>query len=264
MTDQSLLVSRHDAVAVITLHRPQVHNALNRETLQALAAAHADLVSDAGIRAIVITGAGERSFCAGADLDELVGLDSASAHHALELGQRVMTQIEHGPVPVIAAVNGVALGGGFELVLASTFSILSTSASLGLPESRLGLLPGYGGTQRLPRVIGGPAAAHVMLTGTRLSAARAYELGLTPLEPVAPQDLLDTALEEAAKIAAGGPRAHALILRALGTTGPSRLDLALETSLAASAVASPEGAEGIRAFRERRSPLFAPPPREGE
>lgn len=258
MSEESVLVDRHKGVAVVTINRPHVHNALDRETLRSLAAIHAELECDPWTRAIVLTGAGDRAFSAGADLDELAGLDAATAYVLLEEGQRVMAQVERTAVPIVAAVNGLALGGGFELVLASTFAVMSTQASLALPESGLGLIPGYGGTQRLPRVIGAPAAAHVMLTGTRISARRAYELGLTPLEPVAPDELRDVAVGQATTIAARGPRAHTAILRALQTSLPTADELALESALAAVATGSQEAAEGIAAFRDRRPAVFNP------
>ncbi|MBV6756680.1 enoyl-CoA hydratase/isomerase family protein [Rhodococcus opacus] len=257
--DTAVTVDRDGAVASLTINRPRAHNALNAAVLSELNSAIASLDSDRSVRAIVITGSGDRAFSAGADLDELAGLDAGAAQDVLAAGQQVMYDIEHCHTPVIAAVNGLALGGGFELVLSTTFPVLSTTAQLGLPESGLGLIPGYGGTQRLPRAIGSAAAAHVMLTGIRLEADRAYELGLTPVPPVEPDALLTTTLELAANIARRGPRAHAAILQALRASAPNRHDLALETSLAAIATGSPEAAEGIVAFKERREPKFATP-----
>ena len=153
----------------------------------------------------------------------------------------------------------MALGGGFELVLACTVSVLSTAAKLGLPESGLGLIPGYGGTQRLPRLIGRSAAAYLMLTGSRLDADRAYQLGLTPVPPVEPEHLLPTATELAETIAAQGPRAVRAILRALVVGGDAPLDagLGIETGLAALALAGTESTEGIAAFHERRPARFS-------
>jgi enoyl-CoA hydratase len=215
------------------------------------------------VRAIVLTGTGEKAFSAGADLDELAGLDATRAQAVLGVGQRIIAGIEHSPVPVIAAVNGLALGGGFELVLATAFPVLSTRAAFGLPESGLGLIPGYGGTQRLHRLVGPAVAAHVMLTGGRLTAQRAYELGLSPLPPVEPTELLPTAMRVAAEVAARGPRAHAAILRALRVGAPAEADLAFETSLAAIATGGAEAAEGVAAFKGRRTPEFAPIGKEG-
>ncbi|MGO9823489.1 MAG: enoyl-CoA hydratase/isomerase family protein [Solirubrobacteraceae bacterium] len=256
MAEEEVIVEQDDAVAVVTINRPHVYNALNARTLRGIADAVGSLSASGAVGAIVITGAGERAFSAGADLDELAGLDAQQAHGVLGAGQRILAEIEHNPVPVIAAVNGVALGGGFELVLATAFPVLSTRASFGLPESGLGLIPGYGGTQRLPRVVGPAVAAHMMLTGERLLAERAYALGLSPLAPVEPAELLAVATQVAREVAARGPRAHAAILRVLRAGAPGTAELALETALAAIATAGAEAAEGIAAFRGRRQASF--------
>lgn len=256
MTEDPVLVSRHGAVGLLTINRVKVHNALNGETLRALAANVREMNGAGNVGAIVITGAGDRAFSAGADLDELTGLDAAAAVKVLQAGQDVMSLIDGSTTPVIAAVNGLALGGGFELALSSAFAILSSAVALGLPESGLGLIPGFGGTQRLPRAVSPAVAAHLMLTGARLSAQRAYDLGLTPLPPVEPQSLLSTALEVAGTVARRGPEANAAILRALQTTAPTRHDLQLETLLAAIATGSGEAKVGIAAFRNRRQPAF--------
>ncbi|RNL62810.1 enoyl-CoA hydratase/isomerase family protein [Nocardioides marmoriginsengisoli] len=261
MTDV-VVVEERSRARILRINRPSVYNALNAETLTALGDAVRAAVGTPGVRAVVITGTGEKAFSAGADLDELSGLDAERAGIVLGAGQRILAEIEHSPVPVIAAVNGLALGGGFELVLASTFAVLSTNASFALPESGLGLIPGYGGTQRLSRVVGPAVAAHMMLTGSRMSASRAYELGLTPLEPVEPADLIQAALDVADTVAARGPRAHAAILRALRVGAPSPQDLAFETALAAVATGSAEAREGVGAFQEKRSAEF-PDPTEG-
>lgn len=257
MAENDVLVERDGAVAILTLNRPAVHNALNGKVLARLGALVDDLEAEGSVNAVVLTGAGERSFCAGADLDELAGLDTVRAKDALRLGQGVMDRVARSRVPFVAAVNGLALGGGFELVLATTFPVLADHASLGLPEAGLGLIPGYGGTQRLPRVVGRPAAAHLMLTGERMSAERAYQLGVTPVSPVPQAELLDTALGLARTVAARGPRAVGAILEALGTTSPTRHELDLETTLAATASGSKEAVEGIAAFKERRPARFA-------
>jgi enoyl-CoA hydratase len=258
MPDEPLGVSQDGSVAVVTLNRPKVHNALNRRVLEMLAEVMTALDRSPEVRAIILTGAGDRAFCAGADLDELSGLDVTQAHDVLQFGQSVMAAVARSSVPVIAAVNGLALGGGFELVLASAFAVVSTKASFGLPESGLGLIPGYGGTQRLPRLVGPAVAAHLMLSGARLSAERAYSLGITPLQPTEPGELLAEAARVAASVAGRGPRANSAILEALRTRAPGPEDLGIETSLAAAATAGPEAAEGIAAFKERRQPNFPP------
>jgi enoyl-CoA hydratase len=252
-------VDRDGPVTVVRIARPEVHNALNAEVLQQLDAAVADASVDGATRAIVLTGTGDRAFSAGADLDELAGLDAAGAHAVLRSGQQVLRRIETSPVPVIAAVNGLALGGGFELVLASSFPVLAERSTLGLPEAGLGLIPGYGGTQRLTRTVGPQVARHVMLTGQRLTAARAYELGLTPLPPVTDAEVVDVACRAAAQVADRGPQAVRAILDAVRVAGdaPVETGLALESALAGIATGSAEAAEGVAAFKERRRPEFA-------
>lgn len=254
-------VERDGAVLTATITRPEAHNALNVQVLDGIAAALDQAQSTSGVRAMIVTGAGSKAFSAGADLKEFVGIGTEAATARMRHGQAVMRRVELSPIPVIAAVNGLALGGGFELVLSCAFSVLSTSASLGLPEAGLGLVPGYGGTQRLPRRIGLPAAAHLMLSGARLDAGRAYELGLTPLPPVAPDDLTSAAIELAQIVAAAGPLAVRAILRALsrGLDGPIDAGLELETGLASLALSGSESDEGIAAFLERRRPDYHDP-----
>lgn len=257
MGDDEVLLERDGTVVTITLNRPRVHNALNGAVLRRLGALVTQVNDESSVRVIVLTGAGQKSFCAGADLDELTGLNCASSKDVLRIGQSVMQGIAQSRVPIISAVNGLALGGGFELILATTFPILAENASLGLPEAGLGLIPGYGGTQRLPALIGRAAAAHLMLTGDRMTAERAYQLGVTPLPPVPQGDLMATTLGVAQAVTERGPRAVGAILEALGTTAVAPHHLDLETTLAAAANGSAEAAEGISAFNERRPARFA-------
>ena len=256
---ESVLVEQVGAVITLTINRPEAYNALNADVLAALRDAVRSAEADPSVRAVVVTGAGEKAFSAGADLKELAGMSSDRAHEVMRCGQQVMRELERAALPVIAAVNGVALGGGFELALAVTFPVLSTRATLGLPESGLGLIPGYGGTQRLPRAVGAQTAAHLMLTGARLDADRAYQLGLTPVPPVPPAELLATATAIAQKIAAQGPRAVRSILAALdgGRDGSLAAGLQIETGLAALAIGGAESDEGIAAFLDRRPANFA-------
>ncbi|MBI3491375.1 MAG: enoyl-CoA hydratase/isomerase family protein [Acidobacteria bacterium] len=173
-----LLIERAEAIAIVTINRPAVLNALNARTLDELGRAALDLQRDDSVRAIVITGAGEKSFVAGADINELAAqTPTGGREHALT-GQRVFDLIENLGKPVIAAINGYALGGGCELAMACTLRIAADTAKLGQPEIALGLLPGYAGTQRLPRLVGkGPAMA-MILTGTPITAAEALRIGL--------------------------------------------------------------------------------------
>jgi enoyl-CoA hydratase len=253
--DLSDLVRQHNdgPVAIVELNRPAVHNTLNRAMLDALDRTLDKLVRDETTRAVVIAGAGGKSFCAGADLDELTGLTATQAHELLGRGQRLFDRVQHFPLPVIAAVNGWALGGGFELALACSFIVAATDAKFALPEAGLGLMPGYGGTQRLPRLVGRQLALSLMLTGSRLDAARAFDIGLLPEPPVAVPDLLMSATRQARDIAAKGPLAVRSILRAVADDGPAA-GLRLESALAGMLTASAEAAEGIAAFKAQRKP----------
>jgi enoyl-CoA hydratase len=255
-TDSEVIVEREGAVALVTINRPQVLNALSSNVLSLLGRKIADLEADADARAIVVTGAGDRAFSAGADLDELASLSSAQAHRHLLFGQSVMRQIELSAKPVIAAVHGWALGGGFELALSCSFVIASSKARFGLPEVGLGLMPGYGGTQRLPRAIGRQNALRLTLTGKPIDADAAYELGILSERPVAPDDLRQTVLQSASVIASNGPAAVQLILEASRASDQPAGALAHEAALGGIAIGSDEGKEGIAAFLQKRSPEF--------
>jgi enoyl-CoA hydratase len=256
--DESVLVSADRGVATITLNRPAVHNCLNAEVLRALGIVTGELVADPDQRVIVITGAGERAFCAGADLDELQSTSPAEARALLTAGQRVLAAIAASPVPVIAAVNGYAFGGGFELAMACSFAVAATNAKFALPETKLGLIPGYGGTQRLPRIIGRQRALHFILTGATLDADEAYDHGLLGTRPLPPDELGSCVDEIARRIAGGSATANAAILEAVaaGADVPVATGLRLETQLAATAISGPDGQEGIDAFLAKRPPTF--------
>lgn len=243
-------------VAILTISRPQAMNALNADVLAGLRTGVERAIADPRLRALVITGEGKRAFCAGADLKELQGLDAAAAEGIFHRGQAAMRAIESAPIPIIAAVNGVALGGGFELALACTLVVVHREASLGLPETGLGLMPGYGGTQRLTRRIGSARAALVMLTGARLSAEDAYHDRIAAVRPT--DDALGAAIEIGEQIAAQGPRAVRAVLTAMRQAAASGLEagLELETALASQLPFGVEGAEGISAFLDRRTPNF--------
>jgi enoyl-CoA hydratase len=234
-----------------------VSNALNGELLRALGRELAAAEADPDVRVVVLTGTGERSFCAGADLDELRGLGPDDAHAHLLAGQRTLRALERLSKPTIAAVEGVALGGGFELALACTLIVAGERASFGLPEARLGLIPGFGGTQRLPAAIGRRRALALMLSGARLSAAEAHDAGLLAEPPLEPGALLPGALALGERLAAMSPRSLALIREAVGPDPVAATGLAHESALAALALAGADGGEGIAAFLEKRPPRFA-------
>ncbi len=255
--DESVLIAEQKGrVRYLWLNRPRVMNALNAGVFSLLEAELESIRADRGTRAVVITGAGERAFSAGADLDELMGLDAVDVRRLLDRGQRVFRALERLGTPTIAAVNGYALGGGFELALACSLIIGSKNAKFGLPEVGLGLIPGYGGTQRLPRLAGEQAALRLMLTGQRIDAVRAHELGMLSQPPVADEKLLEVAGELAEEISGQSPRSAALILEAVFSSGDLDSSLAHETTLAALAASSSDAEEGVKAFRERRTPDF--------
>jgi enoyl-CoA hydratase len=256
--DESILIARDGAVATLTLHRPAVLNALNAELLDRLEAALAALDADDAIRAVIITGSGERAFAAGADIAELAQLASSAGGAALaRRGQRVTMQIGRLRAPVIAAVNGFALGGGCELALACDIRIASENAKFGQPEVNLGLLPGYGGTQRTARLLGTGAAMLLCTTGAIIDAAEALRIGLVQrVVPLA--GLLDEARAIAGAIAAKAPLAVAASKRAIldGAALAMADALELEALHFGTLIGTHDFHEGTRAFLDKRAPAF--------
>jgi len=251
-TEAVVLRRQEDATARLTLNRPKALNALNAEVLSELAVAVESALTDPAIRVVVIDAAGDRAFCAGADLDELAGLDSAAALDLLNRGQSLLRRIEQAPKPIIAAVNGYALGGGFELALACHFILASDLARFGLPEATLGLIPGYGGTQRLVCAAGRQTALRVMLTGSRLTAGEAANAGLLARPPVPPDELSALVDELVEQLSAATPSATRAVLTAVrDASTPAPVTLALEAATAAIAISSATGQAGIDAFRAR-------------
>jgi enoyl-CoA hydratase len=251
-----LISEQKGRVRYLTLNRPRVLNALNADVFGSLEAELASVAKDPGTRAVILTGAGDRAFSAGADLEELTGLDPVDVRRLLGGGQRVFRALERLGKPTIAAVNGYALRGGFELTLSCSLIVGAERARFGLPEAGLGLIPGYGGTLRLPRLVGGQAALKLMLTGERIDAAQAHELGILCQTPVPDDELLAVAGGLAEEIASSSPRAVALILESVGSSDGLDAGLAHETTLAALAASSEDATEGIAAFREKRKPDF--------
>ncbi|MEU5045902.1 enoyl-CoA hydratase/isomerase family protein [Streptomyces griseorubiginosus] len=254
--DSLIEVAEAARVRTITLNRPDRLNALNSSVLDALADEVRRAADESpGIRCLVVRGAGDRAFSAGADLEEIRGLDADRAHAFIRRGHRAITAIERSPVPVIAEVDGFALGGGFELMLACHVVIASDRSRFGLPEARIGCIPGFGGTQRLPRTVGKAAALHLMLTGTRIDADRAWQIGLLSVPPVPAADLRREVDATARLIASGSRTGLAKLLEAArqSTAGPA---LEHEAALAALSIASADGQEGITSFAERREPVF--------
>ena len=244
-----------ERVRTITLNRPDRLNALNTSVLGALAEEVDRAATEPSVGCLVIRGAGERAFSAGADLAEISGLDADRAHAFIRRGHRAMTVIEESSVPVLAEVDGFALGGGFELMLACQVVIASDRSQFGLPEARIGCIPGFGGTQRLPKTVGKAAALHLMLTGQRIDARRAWEVGLLSVPPVPAADLRCEVDSTAHLISCGSRTGLANLLEAArqSTAGPA---LEHEAALAALSIASVDGQEGITSFAERRQPVF--------
>jgi enoyl-CoA hydratase len=257
MSFENILVDRDGPSAVITINRPKVLNALNTQTLDELRRAILDLKQDAGVRAVVITGAGEKSFVAGADINELaVQTPAAGREHAIR-GQHVLDLIEHLGKPVIAAINGYALGGGCELAMACTIRIAADTARLGQPEINLGLIPGYAGTQRLGRIVGRGRALELLLTGDQIPAQEALRLGLVN-RVVPAAELMTEARKLAATLAAKAPIAVRYILDAVhkGLEMPLPQAQTFEATLFGLVASTEDMREGTKAFLEKRKPDF--------
>jgi enoyl-CoA hydratase len=244
-------------VATVTVNRPDKMNALNAATIGELAACFYALEGDAAVRAVVLTGSGEKAFVAGADIGELGGLTAVQAEMLARRGQGLMDLIENLGKPVIAAVNGFALGGGCELALACTFRYAADTARLGLPETGLGLIPGYGGTQRLARLVGRGRAAEMVLRGHMVGADEALAMGLVN-RVVPAADLLETVSGVAAELCARSPLTLRLALQAVrgGLDGPQAAGCRLEAALFGAAASSADAREGCTAFLEKRKPEF--------
>ena len=245
------------AIAVVTIDRPKALNALNDETIAELDHCFTAIAGDGNIRCVILTGGGEKAFVAGADIGELAVLDVPGGQAKCDRGQALFFKIESLPQAVIAAVNGFALGGGCEIAMACDFRLASEKAKLGQPEANLGIIPGYGGTQRLARLVGYGKAKQLIFTGDFISAVEAHRIGLVD-EVYPPEELMPQAKEMAQKIAAKGPLA---IKAAKAAINRSRdVDLtsgcAYEGTLFAAICATEDKAEGTKAFLEKRKAEF--------
>ena len=253
----NLLLARHGSVAVVTVDRPRSLNALDVATLEALGQIAMELQRDASVRAVVVTGGGEKAFVAGADIKELASLGPAGAREHSRLGQRVFDTIERMGKPVIAAVNGFALGGGCELAMACTLRIAADTARFAQPEIDLGLIPGFGGTQRLTRLVGKTIALELMLTGRQIGADEALRIGL--VNRVVPSaELMPASMTLAGELAAKAPLAMRYIMDAVHRGSDVSLDeaQAIESALFGLVTASADMREGTRAFLDKRKPVF--------
>jgi enoyl-CoA hydratase len=256
-TSEQVITTRFDAVALITINRPQALNALDQLTLQQLDAAVSAIQADPHIKVAIITGSGAKAFVAGGDIGVMQPLDPLGARRIAVDVQQLFNKIELGSTVFIAAINGYALGGGCELALACDIRIASDNAQLGQPEINLGIIPGWGGTQRLPRLVGSSMAKQMMLTGERISAAQAAQIGLVN-EVVAPTELMTRAQELAEIIAAKPKMALQLIKEAVnnGLGMDMNRAFAYEADLFGLCFATADQKEGMRAFLEKRQPKW--------
>lgn len=257
MSFENLLFETKNAIAYVTINRPKVLNALNMATMEELRVAFHTIRHDPGIRVVLLTGAGEKAFVAGADIGELARQDPVSAKEYTLRGQNVLNLIENLGKPVVACINGFALGGGCEMAMAATLRLASENAKFGQPEIKLGLIPGYGGTQRLPRLVGKGIALQLLLSGEMITAQEAYRIGLVN-EVVAFSELIPRAEAIARQIIANAPLAAQYILEAVnrGMETPLAEGLYLEAVLFSVVCASEDKHEGTRAFLEKRPPQF--------
>lgn len=256
MAYEFLLIEISDRIATVTINRPDKLNALNDPLMREIGAVIEQLGADTSVGAIIITGAG-RAFVAGADIARLAAAEGGELEKFARFGQGVFRRIELSPKPVIAAVNGFALGGGCELALACHIRIASTLAKFGLPEVKLGLIPGYGGTQRLPRLIGRGAALQMILTGDTIDGAEAARLGLAN-SVVQPDALVGAARAMAAIVLRNAPIALARAIEAVDVGLDATLEdgLRLEARLFGSLESTEDMREGTKAFLEKRPPRF--------
>jgi len=254
---EGLRVETRDGLASVTIDRPSRLNALDTRTIGELDTAIGALAEHGEVRGVLLTGAGDKAFAAGADIGELHGLDAEQARALSRRGQQVFDRIEALGKPVVAAVNGFALGGGCELALACHVRVASETASLGTPEAGLGLMCGYGGTQRLPRLVGRGRALEMLLTGERVGAREALRLGLVD-RVVPPESLLAEAEALLRRMVANGPLALRAILEAVrgGLDRPLAEALESEARLFGELAATEDAREGTRAFLEKRAPQF--------
>ncbi len=265
MEESNLVLDVRGPVCWVTINRPEKLNALNAGVIANLGDVIDDLASRSEIRALVITGQGERAFCAGADLEELQDIELRDALKLLNRGQMTFQRLTELPIPTIAAINGMALGGGLELALACSIRLVSDNAKLGLPEGNLGMIPAFGGTQRLPRLIGLARATELLLTGRFVGAPEAAAIGLATA--VHPQAELRVAADELARqLTDKSPISMEMILTALrgGTDADESQGLLLERLAGAVVASGRDQREGIDAFQKKRKPQFRGWPTRGE
>lgn len=257
MQRETILYTLDEGIATLTLNRPDVRNAISRSLLGDLESALNEAAASAQARVVIITGAGDKAFCAGADLKERAGMGPDEVNTFLDTLGRLLTAIEHFKLPVIAAINGSAFGGGLELAMAADIRLAAGSAVMGLTETRLAIIPGAGGTQRLPRIVGRGKAKELILTGRRISADEALSIGLINHQyPYA--SLMNESRKMALEIAQGGPIAVQQAKYAINKGLETDLTTGLGIELKAYRVCLPteDRLEGLKAFKEKRKPLY--------
>jgi enoyl-CoA hydratase/carnithine racemase len=257
LTLENLLYEKKGPIAYVTLNRPRVLNALNQRTWENLRTAFEDAREDAQVRGVILTGAGDKAFIAGADISELAHVTAVEAEKSSTYGQEVLNLIENLGKPVIAAINGFALGGGCETAMACSIRVASEKAKFGQPEVKLGFIPGGGGTQRLPRLVGKGQALQLILSGAMISAQEAYRMGLVN-EVVPAADLITRAEAILKQIFANAPIAVKFSLEAVnkGLETSQAEGLSLEASLFGLCAGTEDKKEGTSAFLEKRKPQF--------
>src|SRR6202451_2018706 len=257
MNFENILLEKKNSIAYVTINRPKVLNALNMATMEELRAAFHDIKNDTEIRVTILTGAGEKAFVAGADIGELAQQDAVSAKQYAHRGQNVLNLIENLGKPVIACINGFALGGGCEIAMGCTMRLASEDGKTGEPEVKLGIIPGYGGTQRLPRLVGKGIAMQMVLAGEMISAQEAHRIGLVN-EVTTPAELIPRAEAVAQKIIANAPLAVQYAMEAVNKGMEMTLAecLYLEAVLFAVSCSSEDKKEGTTAFLEKRKADF--------
>ena len=257
VSEPALLTDTRDGICTLTLNRPQAMNSLSLELLGALHAALDEITFDPEVRCVIVTGAGDKAFCAGADLKERAGMDPTQVRRCLAQIRGVMDKVENLPMPTIAAVNGAALGGGTELALVCDLRVVSETAKMGLTETSLAIIPGAGGTQRLPRIIGRAKAKELIFMARRIDADECLAIGLAN-QVVAPEALLAEAGALAAAIVKNGPVALKAAKRAIdrGMEMDLTSALVLENTCYEMTIPTEDRIEGLTAFREKRKPIY--------
>jgi enoyl-CoA hydratase len=256
MAYQTLLTELSDGILTVTVNRPDKLNALNRDVLSDLDAVMDQVEADSGVRALLLTGAGEKSFVAGADISEFLAADAAGAMAMAKRGQDIFARIERCPKPVVAAVNGFALGGGCELAMGCHIRMASENARFGQPEVNLGIIPGYGGTQRLTRLVGRGKALEIMMSGGMVDAREALAIGLVNhVTPAA--DLIAESRKLLLSILSRSPIAVARVIAAVNASHEASIDgFAEEVRLFGECFGTEDMKEGVTAFLEKRKPAF--------